>query len=373
MRFPRRVVVVCFALVLTGCSSASRPTSQPPTPPFRAATSFPSARPTSSLTPHPSPTSNPGPRFDLLAEWEEGTLHAVAWLPDSTGLALSVGVSDPLDVRLYDMKRLALRWVSTGGYALSLVVSPDSASIARPDPAFGRITFLDVGTGGERGQIVDDYRCYGGEQILFTPDGRALLTGHKGVTDPPVVGVYLWDLPSGSCEGEVFFSDGFLNSMAISPEGNTLAIGFTNLRAAEGEPSQVVLLDIPTRAEQCRIAGEWAAFSPTGETVVVVVPDGNGLAIHSANDCEYQRFIEGPSYPLTLSADGALIASASSVSIAIRDFDTGERLQVIHWSYEDRPAFLEFSPDSRFLMAASKGGGSRRATIAIWQLAGSAP
>jgi WD40 repeat protein len=114
----------------------------------------------------------------------------------------------------------------------SPVFSPDSLTIATLE-SDGPIRLWETRTGRQQRILAhDDWSTSGFEQLAFSPDGKRLLATAKerpkdpaaqAVWDRPYSAVTVWDAGTGrllrACRGE----KGFQWSMAVSPDGKTVA------------------------------------------------------------------------------------------------------------------------------------------------------
>jgi WD40 repeat protein len=372
LRNPSRFLILSIVAAIYGCTVK-------PSIPFKAgvstapslgALSSTATVAQSSVVPPSTPLPAPA-GATLAAEWSVDELYAIAWLPDSTGVAASVQEGDTTGIVLYDPVNLAERWLAASVFSLALAVSPDSRILAQPDPTEGFITFLDLPQGNQSRPPIDSPACPGAHQALFTPDGRAIVSGHFPISPFPLSDVYYWDLPTSTCQAILAGHEGLLQSLELNPPGSILATGFSELysREPEGETtSQIKLWDFPSMSLRCWIPGLFARFTPDGHAIAVPSLSYDGIIFYDAEDCQFQGEIFGPSAPFDLSPSARLLASASIDAIAFRELATGQKLHVVPWLHDEEPSFVEYSPNGRYLLVANKGRPSSPAKITIWRV-----
>jgi WD40 repeat protein len=165
------------------------------------------------------------------------------------------------------------------------------------------------------------------EELAFSPDGGTLVTG------TPAESVVLWDVPSGSQLRT--FDIGYSYSMRLlfSPDGRTLAIA--GLYGAVLSPDYTVsLVDLASGQELVSI-------------VAPVVPDMAG----------------NPTFSLSFSPDGEMLATASAEVIKVWNVTGGSELISISTADVDG---LAFSPDSMTLVSSSSVGDD---SVRLWNVA----
>jgi WD40 repeat protein len=112
--------------------------------------------------------------------------------------------------------------------------------------------------------------------IAFSPDGRTLAAGYSGVGDDLGGGVVLWDVIARrrAARGPLLLKEGHIAGIAFSPDGRTLAAGYRspdNLRGSGG----VALWSMDDRQ---RLAGEPLPVPEGSAGGGVFSPDGRTLA-----------------------------------------------------------------------------------------------
>lgn len=199
--------------------------------------------------------------------WEfENPMYTVAFSPD--GSTLAAGGGDPSGGS-FGEDAVWLWNVATGElettfrerkYATvwSIAFSPDGTTLASGNER--GITLWDVATGEARASLSR------GGRVIFSPDGTLLAStgGASGL-------VRLWDTATNQEQAALDEHDGYVYTMAFSPDGTTLA--------SAGQDGTVRLWDVATRKviatihiPQTRI---WSvAFSPDGTLLASGSSDG---------------------------------------------------------------------------------------------------
>ena len=204
-------------------------------------------------------------------------------------------------------------------------------------------------------------------ETVFSPDGRVLATANR---DKSIV--QLFDIASGV---ERLRIDRKSCSPQFSPDGRTLAV-------EDFEDAFVRLFDASTGTERLRMPkyytnfGESPRFSPDGRSMALVsnLKYGTGLSVElfdvgtgkELGHIESGIFGSGSEHdePLTefaaaFSPDSRFFAVGAAVSDPVRLFEatTGKELASLKlgWGF----AGVAFSPDGRYLAAASTNGATR--------------
>jgi len=319
--------------------------------------------------------SRTGKRLDPYTE-PIARPQTIRFSPDGTFLAVD---DDGQTLRLFDTSNRKER-VSVEMPFMSLssfAISPDSRTVVFAERTFAallgiyRIRLLDAPTGkvktafeeltGVRGTVafwpqedVVTARCFdellswdpttgkvlkrwkipGGRtsELAFSPDRRILARDGEEVTNfVYAVNLSLWDLSTGKKlrsfgEGQ----ESYRSLLVFSPDGKTLASA--RGRAVDREPSDVILWEVATGKERCRLKQ-------------------NGREITS----------------VAFSPDGALTATAEPgrsirpvETIRVWDAATGEEVGRLSGHVSTVEA-LAFSPDSKVLAS-----GSCDSTILFW-------
>ena len=161
--------------------------------------------------------------------------------------------------------------------AASLAFSPDGRTLASRDDDNGRVYLLDVATGNQ----IKTFEHAGDRAmgVVFSPDGRMLAT--VGGSDKTV---RLWDVATADLT-QVLEHNGWVHSVAYSPDGNTVASGSYSREVFSGMLSLVYtvhLWDAATGPLENTFLGHTdeissLAFSPDGGTLASGSKDGTVL------------------------------------------------------------------------------------------------
>ena len=218
-------------------------------------------------------------------DMNQGESVHVAFSPESWILAASYSGRNGSGVVLWDVaarKRLVERPLEvTEGHVWSVAFSPDGKTIAagytrKAGDEFvgsGGIVLWDVAgrkrLGGRPLEVAEGYV----ESVAFSPDGKTLAVGYAR-KDSDDGGVVLWDVATRSRlnNGVLAVTDGAVGTVAFSFDGKTLAAGCFRIG--------VVLWDVPKRK---RFGGRPLAAPDGGANEVAFSPDGRTLA------AEYRR------------------------------------------------------------------------------------
>jgi WD40 repeat protein len=220
--------------------------------------------------------------------------------------------------------------------------------------------------------------------VVFLPDGKTLISACGDVYGSPTsvaslgpgeIGgrVRIWDIRTGQMVKAITWFSLFVSSVALSPDGNTLAV--ESVTTIGGDPFGVVgLLDVNT-GKAIHALGELTArvssvaFSPDGK----MIAGGSGLfdvqgqssrevKVWDSRTATLTRELtghQGTVTSLSFSPDGAMLATGC-VDGTVRLFDVGTGKLVRTLTGQDNSVVaVSFSPDGTILVAGSSDGSIR--------------
>ena len=331
------------------------------------------------------------------------SVKSISFSPD--GSTLASGSGD--EIRFWDVNTGETLQTLTGHTddVKSISFSPDGSTLASGS---AEIRFWDVNTGETLQTLTghtDDVKS-----ISFSPDGSMLAAVPEVFWDSTVL---LWDVNTGELRT---FTTRFPNSVAFSPDGNTLAIGGNwrtdilnantggpihtfskiacrvesvafspdgNTLAGGGSDGIVRLWDIKTGTEMQIPTGQGVgvkvAFSPDGNTLATVpLPHiGGQVLLWDVNTGkQLQEFTADGSglvriFSMAFSPDGNTLATGSGDydhiegsfgTVTLWDVNTRETLQTLTGHTDDVKS-ISFSPDGSTLATGSRDG-----AVLLWEL-----
>jgi WD40 repeat protein/tRNA A-37 threonylcarbamoyl transferase component Bud32 len=210
-------------------------------------------------------------RLELL-----GTAWSMVFSPDGTVLAIANGDVPTEPIELWDgrsgQKRAVLSNHTRGvRAAFAVCFSPDGKTLA--SAGHRAILLLDAQSGQVRATL-DGHTDVVGGSVAFGPDGKTLASGGGGhdAQGKPLPGeIKLWDSVTGQERASLKGHTGFVNSVAFSPDGKTLASASVD--------HTIKLWDIETGQERATLKGHTnsvrcVVFSPDGKTLASASNDG---------------------------------------------------------------------------------------------------
>jgi hypothetical protein len=293
---------------------AAAPTQVPPTavPPTRVPTQTPTRRP---------PTSTPAP------------------LPET-----------PISADNARLVAQVERWSGwTGGSRIAF--SPDGRLLAATSPE--GVHLVDAATLEEARFIRTEFRPY---DLAFSRDGENL------VTCASIGRVHVWQESDGELLRTLRVSgSGSVESVALSPDGETIALGTRNsevvlMRLADGEVLHTLELNRGTVID--------LAFSPDGLRVAAATSKGRVGLWRVADGALLSNQTRAVSADgcVAFSPDGALVAVAwGGEQVDLWDAGSGAPLRSL-FGHTDRVQSAAFSPDGTVIATAA-----RDHTVRLWR------
>ncbi|MDE3258695.1 MAG: Ig-like domain-containing protein [Gemmatimonadota bacterium] len=315
--------------------------------------------------------------WDLATRAEVATLEghkravtSVAYSPKGDYLA-SAGAHGDGTVILWDVtaqSQVATLDLPGVSYAESVVFSPDGAVLfaGLGLGSRGAILVWDVETGSQIGLIRGHEHVRGGvNSMAVSPDGATLASASSQ-------GILLRDLETQS--SVTLYGHVQINSMALSDDGNILATALSN--------SQVDLWNTSTQSRIATLSWDASLTAPHVLQSVAISPDGGTLAAGSLYrlhlwDLETRREIstlkKHPGWipSAAFSPDGALLATGGGVvpdggqdrTIRLWDVTSRTVVSMLEGHMNDVMS-LSFSPEGSTLAS-----GSRDNTARLWDVA----
>jgi WD40 repeat protein len=245
----------------------------------------------------------------------QGSIHSIAWSPDSQRIASSTG-SDGT-IRVWDVANREVIQVLNENGTLSLAWRSNTDQLISID-TFGHVHNWDI----VRGQATPIFELRGDESVLsWSPNGRHLAS----VTSDQIVEI--WDVTTGE--------------VVVSQLDHTLPVGHV-------------------------------AWNPAGDLLAAADLESYAIRIWNARTAELQANLE-PSFQwivgsLVWSPDGRLLASSypSWEFIDIWDISTGQFSDPLTINHDGQVEAFSWSPDSIQLVTVSQM--DENTSVSIWDV-----
>ena len=298
-------------------------------------------------------------RLTIFSHWETLDRADLAWSPDGTRIATSVTGGSLGDVEgeimLMQLPGLGVVWKLDTLPGDILFQSGIDVLVA-VEYSDHSINVIDATEGAIIKQLADDDCGDMAPFYLRLDDAGSRLFAGISASGLGVdyVYVYEWDLVEGQCRGLFVRHSGELQSLDLSPDGSTLAVGIFN--AGPPYVAQVHLWNVNSRELRCWFRSADAAISPLGDVIAVANHETETLEFYNPTTCELilDAAVDLPTpsngYQIAYTADGGLLAIGQQ-SIRILDTSNGDLLGELE--IEGYLGDILFSPDGRYLAASS--------------------
>ena len=200
--------------------------------------------------------------------------------------------------------------------------------------------------------------------VAFSPDGNTIVSGSGDDT------VRLWDVETGTLKNTLTGHTAYVNSVAFSPDGNTIVSG-------SGDDT-VRLWNVATGTLKNTLTGhtgwvESVAFSPDGKTIASIGVWGNvrlwDVATGSLRNTLTSPIVAGSSGPhhgsgsVAFSPDGNTIANGGwDHTVSLWDVETGTLKNTLTGHF-NKIESVAYSPDGSILASGSQDG-----TMLLWDI-----
>ena len=276
-------------------------------------------------------------------------VESVAFSPDGNTIASG---SRDTTIGLWDADTGALKNTLTGhtDSVGSVAFSPDGNTLASRSSGEGTVLLWDVHTSNIKNTLHTDEVL----SVAFSPDGNTIATGSFDET------IRFWDVATGTLKNTITeHTNSVVSSVAFSPDGNTITcVSWSD--AATNAPwggAAIRFWDVDTSTLKNTLIGHTdgvnsVAFSPDGNTIATGSEDTT-IRLWDVNTGTLKNTLTGHTHPVdnvAFSPDGNTIASAYSKDSTIRlwDVNTGTLKNTLIGHTSDVTG-VAFSPDGNTL------------------------
>jgi WD40 repeat protein len=196
-------------------------------------------------------------------------------------------------------------------------------------------------------------------ELAFSADGKTLVSSADYKVDKTAI---VWDVTSGKPRSNVTGGDEGIWSVAVSPDGKTLATGALRLKlwdTATGKESAVIREGVPN--------GNAEAFSPDGQTLAYGTHTNQVILWDVSAGKSYATWGEGIGRSVAAVAfapDGKALASGDfEGQVKLWDVAQGKERHTLSGHAHDITR-LAFSPDGQLLASGDEFG-----TVKLWNVA----
>jgi WD40 repeat protein len=291
---------------------------------------------------------------DLYAHDErKGAVSRGAFSPDGKALA----AADERGIHLFDLTTRRSVVIGTAGAQVSsLAFSPDGKALAAASHTPHRLELIELPAGKA---------CWTAElpacdsrlpAPLFTPDGKAVVTGHKDGF------VRFWDARTGKQARVLRAHEETVVALALSPDGRVLA---TSSDPSDGGDHTVRLWEVATGKPYARPDAPdkdiwYLAFSP--DSRLVATSEGGAIWLWEAASGKLVRRWQGGG-PVAFTPDGQTVVRGGWDAVQFLDAGSGKEARRFP-AHQKGVLRLELARTGKTL--ATSGNDSR---LCLWDLA----
>ncbi len=288
---------------------------------------------------------------------------SVAFSPDGRTLATGGGMwKSAGELKLWDATTGKLKADLKGHpkIVLSVAFSPDGKTLLAGGGGMGGSGFVnlwDVHTLKQRNRVGrrDGWMTC----VAVSPNGKLLVTSATRADS-----IDIWDFATGKKLRTLKGHRETINSVALSPDGETLASG--------GGDSNVLLWDVVGGKEIGTLQGHTGpisrvAFSPNGKTLASTSADKT-IKLWDVRTSKERATLKGCGC-LAFSPDGKTLASKGKGETTVRLWGVeSEELLTTLEGHKNTVCAIAFSPDGKTLVSGGMDG-----TFKLWNLSGGKP
>lgn len=249
----------------------------------------------------------------------------------------------------------------------SLAFSPDGQTISTGGEN-GIVRFLAISTQKEL-SVLKNYT--NSESLAFSPDGKTLVTAGAG--EP----IKFWDVTTreklASPWGTEVFASG--RGLALSPDGQTLAIGQGEMWGKDEPVEGIFLVDVSTGKKRTALLDVYDGGEHSDD--ITFSPDGRNLAACGRGYFKLWEVASTREHVLagqagwcsavSFSPDSRLLATGSGdEGVKLWDVTNGKELMILN--VKDATYPVAFAPDGQTL-ATGSGDGLGGYTVKLWNIA----